>query len=197
VRTPVTRSPKRMPQAMIRSDFWMALLTQASPCMPIMPSESLVRGGEGAKAQQRRSHGNLQPLGQRADLVHRIGFHNAVPGQDDRALGRDGKIKIRQALLRILGDVHKDRTGAAGTGNQEGLAQHRGDLLRACHAVVVLGDGQRNPVMSTSWKASLPSSLEETWPVMQTMGTESIMAVAMPVTRLVAAGPEVAIATPT
>ena len=33
--------------------------------------------------------------------------------------------------------------------------------------------------------------------MMQTIGTESIIAVAMPVTRLVAAGPEVAIATPT
>ncbi len=36
-----------------------------------------------------------------------------------------------------------------------------------------------------------------TWPVMKTVGDESIMAVAMPVTRLVAPGPEVAIATPT
>ena len=36
-----------------------------------------------------------------------------------------------------------------------------------------------------------------TWPVMHTMGEESIIAVAMPVTRLVAPGPLVAIATPT
>ena len=36
-----------------------------------------------------------------------------------------------------------------------------------------------------------------TWPVMQTSGTESIIAVAMPVTRLVAPGPEVASTTPT
>jgi hypothetical protein len=36
-----------------------------------------------------------------------------------------------------------------------------------------------------------------TWPVMQTIGTESIIAVAIPVTRFVAPGPEVAIATPT
>jgi hypothetical protein len=32
---------------------------------------------------------------------------------------------------------------------------------------------------------------------MQTIGTESIIAVAMPVTRLVAPGPDVAMATPT
>ena len=36
-----------------------------------------------------------------------------------------------------------------------------------------------------------------TWPVMATMGTESIMAPAMPVARLVAPGPEVAVQTPT
>jgi len=36
-----------------------------------------------------------------------------------------------------------------------------------------------------------------TWPVMQTMGEESNMAVAIPVTMLVAPGPEVATATPT
>ena len=53
------------------------------------------------------------------------------------------------------------------------------------------------PVMSVSWNASLPSALEGTWPVMQTMGEESIIAVAIPVTRFVAPGPEVAIATPT
>jgi hypothetical protein len=36
-----------------------------------------------------------------------------------------------------------------------------------------------------------------TWPVIATMGIESIMALAMPVTRLVAPGPEVARQTPT
>src|SRR4029450_11265667 len=46
------------------------------------------------------------------------------------------------------------------------------------------------PVMSGSWNASDPISLLPTWPVMQTMGGESIIAVAMPVTMLVGAGPE-------
>jgi hypothetical protein len=53
------------------------------------------------------------------------------------------------------------------------------------------------PVMSHSWNASDPMSLLPTWPVMQTIGDESIIAVAMPVTMLVAPGPEVAMATPT
>lgn len=51
--------------------------------------------------------------------------------------------------------------------------------------------------MSISWKASVPMTPWGTLPVMQTMGTESIMALAMPVIRLVAPGPEVAMQTPT
>ena len=53
------------------------------------------------------------------------------------------------------------------------------------------------PVMSHSWNASVPISVERTWPVMQTSGVESIQASAIGVTRFVAPGPEVAIATPT
>ena len=53
------------------------------------------------------------------------------------------------------------------------------------------------PVMSASWKASEPRSFEPTCPVMKTVGIESIIAVAIPVTRFVAPGPDVATATPT
>ena len=57
--------------------------------------------------------------------------------------------------------------------------------------------GSVMPVTSVSWNASLPSTFEETCPVMKTVGDESSIAVAIPVVRLVAPGPEVAIATPT
>ena len=53
------------------------------------------------------------------------------------------------------------------------------------------------PVMSHSWNASVPIRLDRTWPVMQTSGVESIHASAIGVTRFVAPGPDVAIATPT
>ena len=53
------------------------------------------------------------------------------------------------------------------------------------------------PVTSASWKPSVPISSVRTWPVMNTVGTESIIASAIAVTRLVAPGPEVAKATPT
>ena len=56
--------------------------------------------------------------------------------------------------------------------------------------------GVVTPTMSHSWKASVPIRWLRTWPVMQTSGVESIQASAIGVTRFVAPGPEVAIATP-
>ena len=53
------------------------------------------------------------------------------------------------------------------------------------------------PVASISWKASVPIRLARTWPVTATSGVESIHASAIAVTRFVAPGPDVAIATPT
>ena len=53
------------------------------------------------------------------------------------------------------------------------------------------------PVTSASWKPSVPIRSVRTWPVMNTVGTESIIASAIAVTRLVAPGPLVASATPT
>ena len=53
------------------------------------------------------------------------------------------------------------------------------------------------PAISTSWKLSLPRRGRVTLQVIATIGIESIMAVAIPVTRFVAPGPEVAKHTPT
>ena len=53
------------------------------------------------------------------------------------------------------------------------------------------------PRMSASWKASVPIAAAPTWPVTATIGTESMCASAIGVTRLVAPGPEVAMQTPT
>ena len=57
--------------------------------------------------------------------------------------------------------------------------------------------GMVMPTMSASWNASVPITPLETWPVMATIGTESMWASMMAVTRLVAPGPEVAMQTPT
>ena len=53
------------------------------------------------------------------------------------------------------------------------------------------------PVVSASWKASLPIRWVGTWPVRHTIGIESISASVRPVTALVAPGPEVTSTTPT
>ena len=53
------------------------------------------------------------------------------------------------------------------------------------------------PITSASWKPSVPMRSVLTWPVMNTVGTESSIASAIGVTRFVAPGPEVASATPT
>ena len=52
------------------------------------------------------------------------------------------------------------------------------------------------PAIYTSWKLSAPMSAVGTLPVIATIGTLSIYAVAIPVTRLVAPGPLVAMTTP-
>jgi len=53
------------------------------------------------------------------------------------------------------------------------------------------------PIVSASWKPSVPSRSVRTWPVRNTTGTESIIASQIGVTRLVAPGPLVPIETPT
>ena len=53
------------------------------------------------------------------------------------------------------------------------------------------------PVMSASWKASVPMRWVGTWPVMAISGVESRKASAIGVTRFVAPGPDVAMQTPT
>ena len=73
----------------------------------------------------------------------------------------------------------------------------RGDVLGAGDEVVVLGDRQRDAGDVGLLERVGADERGPTWPVMHTIGEESIIAVAMPVTRLVAPGPEVAIATPT
>ena len=57
--------------------------------------------------------------------------------------------------------------------------------------------GPTMPSTSTSWKACVPIAARATWPVRATTGTQSMNAVARPVSKLVAPGPLVATHTPT
>ncbi len=116
-----------------------------------------VRGRESAQAEQREGDGNLRALGQRAHLLHGAGFHDAVAGEDDGALGvadelgglvearlfdtQHGvraigaglgsfKVEDGRALLRVLGDVDQHRAGTAGARDLEGLANGVGQVFR-------------------------------------------------------------------
>ena len=57
--------------------------------------------------------------------------------------------------------------------------------------------GRVMPTVSHSWNASCPMAWVGTWPLMITIGIESMYAVAIPVTALVTPGPEVTRHTPT
>ena len=70
------------------------------------------------------------------------------------------------------------------------------NLLTSLTKKLCLTQGRVIPIMSTSWKASLPITGKDTWPEMITIGIESMYAVAIPVTALVAPGPEVTSTTP-
>jgi len=56
---------------------------------------------------------------------------------------------------------------------------------------------RQTSMIGVSWKASVPMTCVPTWPVMANSGTESILASARQVTKLVAPGPLVATQTPT
>ena len=56
--------------------------------------------------------------------------------------------------------------------------------------------GRVMPTVSHSWKASVPMAGRDTCPVMAIIGIESMYASHSGVTRLVAAGPDVTMATP-
>ena len=61
----------------------MAWLTQDSPCMPIMPSESGCAGGEGAEAEQGAGDGDAEAFGEGEDFGLGAGLDDAVAGEDD------------------------------------------------------------------------------------------------------------------
>jgi len=76
-------------------------------------------------------------------------------------------------------------------------AQFRPELVRDKEAIRANIMAAREQIVDARSAGRFDGTAEETWPVMQTIGEESIIAVAIPVTRLVAPGPEVATATPT
>ena len=97
----------------------------------------------------------------------------------------------------VARDIDEHGAGPAGRRDVERLADRRGDVLDVEHERVVLRDRDRDAGDVGFLEAvAADAASVTTWPVMQTSGTESIQALAMPVTRFVAPGPEVAQQTP-
>ena len=128
-----------------------------------------MRSGKSAQPEQRQGHRNIGCFRQPADLFPSTGEHDAVSRQDHRALrfidqrGRliqfrgSGKeighlpvrpgrsripIEFAGTKLRVFGDVHEHGTRPVRSRDVEGFAQADGDFIRACHQIIVLGDGK-------------------------------------------------------
>ena len=189
------------------------------------PEPLVVRRGKPPRPITVQVTGKLSDEAELAQLVGGVGVDDAAAGVDHRArgvgerlcgdpdlldvaLGRGlvaGQVERLGARLvldvgarEVLGHVHQDRARAAGRGDVEGRMDVFGDVaagpwtMNECLTIGIV-----MPLTSASWKPSVPISSVRTWPVMNTVGTESMIASAIAVTRLVAPGPEVAIATPT
>jgi len=107
-------------------------------------------------------------------------------------------IEFASAQLRVFGDVHQHRPGAVGSRDMESLAQADGDLVARVTKVIVLRDRESNSgdvrllksVAAEHRAAHLAGDADD--------GRRNPSWLwAMPVTMLVAPGPEVASATPT
>ena len=105
--------------------------------------------------------------------------------------------KLGARTLNILRDVDEHRPRASRPGDVKRLPEDVGEILDLRDQVVVLGERDRDAGDVRLLEGIGADRGSGTWPVMQTIGEESIIAVPMPVTRLVAPGPLVAIATPT
>src|SRR5262249_19254805 len=98
--------------------------------------------------------------------------------------------------LNVDGDIDQHRTGTAGGGDVERFLKDLAEISRVLHEIVMLSDRAGDTDGVGFLNASDPIASVRTWPVIAITGIESMCAVASPVTRLVAPGPEVAIHTP-
>ena len=156
-----------MPTAMRRSDFLNGVIDPGFAVHAHHAEIHRIGSREAADAEKRHGDGNVAGADELLESVHRAGKHDAVAGQNQRALGGveqfDGAIEfgliviIAHALLRklrsggipiefagrllgVFGDVDENRAGASGIGDDEGFANGARDVFGARDDHVVLGD---------------------------------------------------------
>src|SRR5712692_3033201 len=125
-------------------------------------------GREAADAEERHGDRIIARSDELLKGAHRAGNHDAVAGEKDGAFGGvqhlDGAVEFglvvivadalgrkfwrgrfpvefSGSLLRIFGDVDKDRSGTSAIRDQKGLAESARNALRFRDHYVVLGDG--------------------------------------------------------
>ena len=108
-----------------------------------------------------------------------------------------GQVKVVCACMADLATSTSTGPGRPVEAMWNACAMVRGMSSGSVTRKLCLVTGSVMPTMSASWNASVPISGAATWPVIATTGTESMLASASAVTRLVAPGPDVAMQTPT
>ena len=141
-----------------------------------------------AKIDQ-RALGRVDDIGGPLDLLFVVGGHGA---DLLRLLGGE----LADSGSDILGDIHQHRALAAALRNAERRTHGVGQLFYLAHREVVLGDGHRNALDIRLLKAVLAQTGGRHIAGKGDHGHGVHVAVAMPVTRLVAPGPLVASTTP-
>ena len=186
--------------------------------MPSMPRNCGSVAGIAAQAHQRVGAREAEQVDQLRQLGRRVAEDHAAAGVDHRAAwppaaaARAFLIWPRVALAHRVVRAHRDRrrdsrtracalrdvlrdvdhapgpgrpVRRCGTPSSSSTARSFTSLTRK----LCLTHGRVMPTVSHSWKASWPIACVGTWPVMITIGIESMYAVAMPVTALVTPGP--------
>ena len=100
-------------------------------------------------------------------------------------------------LEHVLRNVHQHRTGPSARSNIECLVNYLRQFREFFTRKLCLVAGTRDAESVRLLERIAADQFADTWPVMATIGIESIIASTRPVTRLVAPGPEVAQHTPT
>ena len=99
-------------------------------------------------------------------------------------------------LLHVLGQIDHHRTGTPAAGDIERFLDDARDVLDVLDQEIVLGARASDADEVRLLESIVANIVVGTWPDKTTIGVESMYASAIPVTVLVAPGPEVTMTTP-
>ncbi len=212
---PVTRSSKRAPSEINRSDFWIAVTAVYMPCMPGMPRCCSCES-ERASRHQRRHDRYAGTLREGEQLFGGVGLECSAPDVENRSLGlvdqghrtgdgilieydlgtvaREGRTPrpfagYHQSIIdwvTSLGTSMSTGPGRPVVAMWKGRRHGTGNLLGRLHEKVVLGDTHGDARDVALLKGVGAMADVATWPVITTNGVESMWALPIGVTMFVA-----------